>query len=69
MNKNGRPYKAVPIITTPPRNGHYYTIAEAVELTGLHRHTLQAWLRDGRLNGKLIGRTWRIYKEELYREG
>lgn len=65
----GRPFKAVPIITTPPQNGSYYTIAEAVELTGLHRHTLQAWLREGRIKGKLIGRTWRIYKDELYKEG
>lgn len=64
--KRGRPYKEIPTTTTPPRNGTYYTIPEAVELTGLHRHTLQAYLRDGRLNGKIIGGKWHIYKEELY---
>ena len=65
--KRGRPFKDIPKTTTPPENGDYYTIAEAVEILGLHKHTLHAWLRTGRIKGKLIGRTWRIYKNELYK--
>ena len=67
--ERGRPRKENFVTSVPPRNGNYYTIAEAVELLGVHRHTLQARLRDGTLKGKLIGRTWRIYKDELYKEG
>ena len=62
----GRPFKDIPKTNKLPENGSYYTIAEAVELTGLHRHTLQNWLRTNRIKGKLIGRSWRIYKDELY---
>jgi excisionase family DNA binding protein len=65
----GRPRKAIPKTTTPPANSRYYTIAELEQITGLHRHTLQARLRDGTIKGKLIGRTWRIYPDELYQEG
>lgn len=63
----GRPRKAIPKTSTPPATEKYYTIREAVEITGLHRHTLQARLRDGTIKGKLIGRTWRIYANELYK--
>lgn len=70
IGKRGRPRKDELLKTdTPPENGIYYTITEAVKLTGLHRHTLQARLRDGTLKGKLIGNTWRIYKNELYKDG
>ena len=65
--KRGRPFKELPTIDTPPENDAYYTIPEVVKLTGLHRHTLQAYLRDGRLKGKIIGGKWHIYKEELYK--
>lgn len=65
--KRGRPFKEIPKTTTPPKNGEYYTIPEAVEILGLHRHTLQSWLRTGRIKGKLMGTKWRIYKNELYK--
>ena len=64
--KRGRPFKAVPMTTTPPENNRYYTIEEAVRLLGLHRHTLQARMREGAIKGKLIGSTWRIYRDELF---
>lgn len=67
--KRGRPFKDVPKTTTPPKNGTYYTVTEAVELLGLHRHTIQARLRDGSIRGKLTGNTWKIYKDALYTEG
>ena len=67
--KRGRPVKDIPKTTTPPKNGIYYTVTEAVELLGLHRHTIQARLRDGSIRGKLTGNTWKIYKDALYTEG
>lgn len=62
----GRPKKTISKTTTPPANNRYYTIAEAEKLLGVHRHTLQSRLRERSLKGKLIGRTWRIYKDELF---
>lgn len=68
IRKRGRPFKALSAYRTdiPPRNGVYYTVPEAVELLGVHRHTLQARLRDGTLKGKQISGEWRIYKDSLY---
>ena len=69
-NPNGRPRKILnQSTTTPPANGIYYTVTEAAELLGIHRHTIQARLRDGTIKGKLMGNQWRIYKNELYKEG
>lgn len=62
----GRPRKEFSKTTTPPAHVSYYTISEAAALLGVHRHTLQARLRAGTLKGKLIGRTWRIYRDELF---
>lgn len=68
IRKRGRPFKDLSVYqtSTPPRNGVYYTVAEAVELLGVHRNTLQARLRDGTLKGKQISQEWRIYKSTLY---
>ena len=62
----GRPKATIKKTTTPPANNRYYTISEAVQLLGVHRHTLQDRLRKGEIRGKLIGRTWRIYRDELF---
>lgn len=67
--KRGRPVKDIPKTTTTPKNGVYYTVTEAVEVLGLHRHTIQARLRDGSIRGKLTGNTWKIYKDAIYTEG
>ena len=64
--KRGRPVKEIPMTTTPPEHINYYTVSEASQLIGLHKHTLQARLRDGSIKGKHIGRTWRIYRDELF---
>lgn len=62
----GRPKVEIKKTTTPPMNPRYYTIAEAVTLLHVHRQTLHDRLRKGTLKGKLIGRTWRIYRDELF---
>ena len=62
----GRPTKEIKKTTTPPKHVHYYTISEAADLLGVHRHTLQDRLRKGTIKGKLIGRSWRIYRDEIF---
>lgn len=53
---------------TEPENGTYYTVAEAMEILGVHRHTVQARLRDGTIRGKKISGTWKIYRDSLKAE-
>ena len=65
-NPPGRPKVEIKKTTTPPMNNRYYTISEAVALLHIHRQTLHDRLRKGTLKGKLIGRTWRIYRDELF---
>lgn len=59
----GRPRKAIAanIETEAP----YYTVDELVKATGIHKHTIQARLREGTLRGKKIGGVWRIYKDSV----
>lgn len=66
QNLGGRPRKDNLSTTTPPVNNRYYTVSEAVELLGVHRHTLQSKLREGIIKGKLIGRNWRIYRDSIF---
>ena len=40
---------------------------EAADALGLHRNTLQGWLRDGRIQGEKVGGEWRIPAEEVAR--
>lgn len=70
IRKRGRPFKDMSVYktSTPPQNGVYYTVPEAVELLGVHRNTLQARLKDGTLRAKKIGTEWRIYRDTLYTE-
>lgn len=68
-NKTGRPRKDLKkAITAAPLHESYYTVTEAAKLLSVHRHTIQARLRDGTIKGKIIGNQWRIYKNELYNE-
>lgn len=62
----GRPRKQLSgAITQEPANGLYYTVDEVMEILGVHRHTVQARLRDGTLKGKKLSGVWRIYKDSL----
>ena len=47
----------------------HYTLnaQEAAEALGLHRNTVQAWLRDGRIRGEKVGAEWRIPAAEVAR--
>ena len=62
----GRPRKTLSGgIEQEPGNGVYYTVDEAAALLGVHRHTVQARLRDGTLKGKKLSGVWRIYADSL----
>lgn len=65
----GRPRKELSgVIAQEPGNGVYYTVDEAAELLGVHRHTVQARLRDGTLRGKKLSGVWRIYADSLLKK-
>lgn len=65
----GRPRKTLSGgIEKEPCNGIYYTVDEAAALLGVHRHTIQARLRDGTLKGKKLSGIWRIYADSLQKK-
>ena len=42
-----------------------YTPEEVAQICQLHAETVRRRLRDGRLKGVRVGRSWRIRQEEL----
>ena len=70
MNNNkhpgGRPRKTITIPDEVlPDGKEWFTVPEIAELTGYHVRTIQARLRDGTLQGKRLGGTWKIYRDSL----
>lgn len=66
-NLGGRPRKAYTTDRiTEPENDLYFTVDEAAAILGLHRHTVQARLRDGTIRGRKLSGVWRIYKDALF---
>lgn len=61
----GRPRKAVTLPADAIPEQDYFTVREAVAILNLDKHTIQARLRDGTLQGKKLGREWRIYRNSL----
>lgn len=61
----GRPRKAVTLPANAIPEQDYFTVREAVAILNLDKHTIQARLRDGTLQGKKLGREWRIYRNSL----
>ncbi len=59
----GRPRKEVTAAEIPQQD--YFTVQEAAAILGVHKHTVQARLRDGTLKGKKLGGVWRIYNNSL----
>lgn len=59
----GRPRKEVTAADIPQQD--YFTVQEAAAILGVHKHTVQARLRDGTLKGKKLGGVWRIYRDSL----
>ena len=61
----GRPRKAITIPDDVLPDKQVFTVPEVAEITGYHVRTIQARLRDGTLEGKRLGGTWRIYRDSL----
>ena len=62
-NPGGRPRKEVTAAGVPQQV--YFTVQEAAAILGVHKHTVQARLRDGTLKGKKLGGVWRIHNDSL----
>ena len=62
-NPGGRPRKEVTAADIPQQD--YFTVQEAAAILDVHKHTVQARLRDGTLKGKKLGGVWRIYRDSL----
>ena len=43
----------------------FYTVQELADLLGVHNLTVRRWLKEGKIEGKKFGRSWRISKNEL----
>lgn len=43
----------------------YYTVEQAAELLALHPKTIQRYIREGRLQAKKVGKSWRITEHDL----
>lgn len=59
----GRPRKEVTAADIPQQD--YFTVQEVAAILDVHKHTVQARLRDGTLQGKKLGGVWRIYRDSL----
>ena len=59
----GRPRKEVTAADIPQQD--YFTVQDAAAILDVHKHTVQARLRDGTLKGKKLGGVWRIYRDSL----
>jgi len=43
----------------------FLTVSMIAELLGVTKITVQRWLREGKIDGKKFGKSWRVSKEEL----
>ena len=43
----------------------YLSIVEVCRLLGVHRNSVEKWLRSGKLKGGRVGKLWRIPKSSL----
>jgi len=43
----------------------FYTVEEAAEIIEVSVYTIRRWLKDGKLEGKRVGKFWRISKESV----
>lgn len=61
----GRPRKDISLNISEISPQKYLTVSKVEKITGLHRHTIQARLRDGTLRGKKIGGIWKIFSKSI----
>ena len=61
----GRPKREITLTAADVPQQDYFTVQEAAAILDVHKHTVQARLRDGTLKGKKLGGEWRIYRDSL----
>ena len=49
----------------PTNSGDYYTVKEAAAALNVNRQTIIRRIESGKIDGKKVGKTWRIPKSEL----
>lgn len=45
--------------------GDFLTTKELAEIAEVHIITVLRWLKEGKIEGKKFGKSWRIHKDEL----
>ncbi len=48
-----------------PAHPEFVSIQDAATIAKVHHSTIRAWIRDGSLQAKKVGRIWRIQSERL----
>jgi excisionase family DNA binding protein len=43
----------------------YYSVAEVAQMLGLKEVTVREWLKTGKLQGKRVGKYWRVSKKSV----
>lgn len=45
--------------------GRYYTVDEIANMLSMHPKTIQRYIREDKLHAKKVGKSWRIYEQDL----
>ena len=43
----------------------YYTVDEIANMLSMHPKTIQRYIREDKLHAKKVGKSWRIYEQDL----
>jgi len=54
-------------ITSQTTGEHLVTTRQLAKLLQIHEETVRRWVREKRLTGLKIGRSWRVPSSELHR--
>lgn len=46
----------------------YLTVDETAAIFGVHPETVRVWLREGRIPGRKLGKSWYILKSDVVPE-
>lgn len=46
-------------------NGKYYTVEQVADLIDMHPKTIRRYIREGKLNARKLGKSWRISGNDL----
>jgi len=48
-------------------NKEFYTVKETAKILGMHYNTIYAFVKDGTIKAKKIGKKWVIPKGEIFK--